>query len=201
MYKVFIDNWTLILREDFKNSQLDSTKSCFFSDSTTLKELATLALSNVNQDVELYFTGKIDKVLKKLFSSYKWVEAAGGIVRKGDKYLVIYRHGKWDLPKGKIDKGEEVEAAAVREIEEECGITSPEIIRPLMNTYHTYHIYGPETIKKTYWFELSYSGNENLVPQENEGITRVEWVDKQALFEIKKDTFPSIAELLDNFLA
>ena len=89
--------------------------------------------------------------------------------------LWIQRNGKWDLPKGKIETGEEIAAAAIREVEEECGISAPQIKRRLPNTYHTYRLKGQAILKRTYWFEMYYQGNESLIPQEEEDITTAKW--------------------------
>lgn len=201
MYKVFIDNWTLILREDFNKSTILSDNCYKFRKGLRIEDLKTKVLNTNAATLTLYYEGSVDSVLKKLFQSYLWIEAAGGLVKKRDRYLVIFRHGKWDLPKGKIDKGEKKKKAAVREIEEECGISKPEILKELMATYHTFNVYGPNTIKKTYWYEMTYEGDEVLIPQGDEGITKVEWVDKSFLNKMKKETFSSISEVLENYLA
>lgn len=144
------------------------------------------------------FQSANEEELKKEFAGYKFVEAAGGIVQYKDSFLFIKRNGVWDIPKGKLDKFESPEHAAVREIEEECGLIQPEITRHLINTWHTYEHKGKMVLKKTYWYWLKAIEKKlNLVPQIEEGITEVKLFREEDFEEIKKDTFLSIMEVID----
>ncbi len=136
--------------------------------------------------------------LKKLKKSITLIEAAGGLVKnsKGN-YLFIYRNDKWDLPKGKLEKGEKKRQGAVREVEEECGITVSKAGDKIINTYHTYINKGELVLKKTYWFSMKYKGNETLKPQLEEGITDVRWFNIGHMQDIKSNTFPSIMDVLE----
>lgn len=135
--------------------------------------------------------------IKKLQRVNHLVEAAGGLVQnqKGE-YLFIYRNGKWDLPKGKIEKKEKTKVAAVREIEEECGI-KVKLGQKICKTYHTYIWKGKFTLKKTHWFAMDYKGNQKLVPQLEEGITDVRWFKTKYINDILGNTFPSIIDVLE----
>ncbi len=135
--------------------------------------------------------------LKKVIKSNTLVEAAGGIVEndKGE-FLFIYRNNKWDLPKGKLEKGESVKEGAVREVEEECGITVSKAGKKLVKTYHTYLVKGELVLKKTHWYKMEYRGKEKLIPQIEEGITEVRWFNRDHLQAIKANTFPSIMDVL-----
>jgi 8-oxo-dGTP pyrophosphatase MutT (NUDIX family) len=135
--------------------------------------------------------------LKKVIKSITMIDAAGGMVinTKGE-YLFIYRNDKWDLPKGKIEKGEGKRAGAVREVEEECGITVSGIGKRICKTYHTYTYKGEVVLKRTYWYEMSYKGAEKLRPQKEEGITDVRWFRKGHIDMIVKNTFTSIMDVL-----
>jgi 8-oxo-dGTP pyrophosphatase MutT (NUDIX family) len=135
--------------------------------------------------------------LKKIIKSITLIEAAGGMVinSKGE-YLFIYRNDKWDLPKGKIEKGEKNREGAVREVEEECGIIVSGIGKKICKTYHTYTYKGEVVLKRTHWFEMDYKGAEKLKPQREEGITDVRWFRKGHIDAIVKNTFPSIMDVL-----
>jgi 8-oxo-dGTP pyrophosphatase MutT (NUDIX family) len=135
--------------------------------------------------------------LKRFFYNFQWLEAAGGLVKKENSYLFIQRFGCWDLPKGKIETDETPDTAAVREIEEECGIVNPILEQFITHTYHTYQYQEQACIKKNWWFELSYTGNDELIPQLEEGITAVQWVSSKDLDQIRNNTYPSIVEVLD----
>jgi 8-oxo-dGTP pyrophosphatase MutT (NUDIX family) len=135
--------------------------------------------------------------LKKVIKGIMLIDAAGGMVKnsKGE-YLFIYRNDKWDLPKGKIEKGEGKRAGAVREVEEECGIIVSRIGKRICKTYHTYTVKGEVVLKRTYWYQMSYKGAEKLKPQKEEGITDVRWFRKGHIDAIIKNTFPSIMDVL-----
>lgn len=139
-----------------------------------------------------------EDTLRKSFPGYAFVEAAGGIVQSNDRYLFIRRNGCWDIPKGKLDKGESPEQAAVREIEEECGLVGPRIRQHLTNTWHTYEHKGKSVLKKTYWFWLTEGDpSASLVPQLEEGITEVRFFKREAFSEIRQHTYRSIVEVID----
>ncbi|MDB5136804.1 MAG: hypothetical protein JWP37_3407 [Mucilaginibacter sp.] len=135
--------------------------------------------------------------LNKVIKSITLIEAAGGMVEntKGE-YLFIYRNDKWDLPKGKLEKGEKKREGAVREVEEECGITVSDIGERICKTYHTYTVKGEVILKRTYWYQMDYKGAEKLKPQKEEGITDVRWFRKRHIDTIIKNTFPSIMDVL-----
>ena len=90
---------------------------------------------------------------------------------------MIFRNSKWDLPKGKLEAGENIQECAIREVEEECGVRNLQIVNQLQSTYHTYQLNGKATLKCTYWFKMITNFNDELVPQIKEGITKVAWVD------------------------
>jgi 8-oxo-dGTP pyrophosphatase MutT (NUDIX family) len=135
--------------------------------------------------------------LKNIIAGITLIEAAGGLVRneKGD-YLFIFRNDKWDLPKGKIEKDEKTKVAAVREVEEECGITVSKLGSKICKTYHAYISKGDVVLKKTHWFNMKYKGNATLKPQLEEGITDVRWFRKGHIDAIVQNTFPSILDVL-----
>jgi len=140
-------------------------------------------------DVKAFF-----KTVKK---SVTLIEAAGGLVKNEDgEYLFIFRNNKWDLPKGKIEKQEGVKEAAVREVEEECGIKVSKLDDLICKTYHSYINKGEVVLKKTYWYEMRARGQKNLVPQTEEGITDVRWFNKSDISPIIENTFPSIMDVL-----
>ncbi len=135
--------------------------------------------------------------LKEVKKSVPLIEAAGGLVEnENNEYLFIYRNDKWDLPKGKIEKKERVKEAAVREVEEECGIKVDKLEKKICNTYHTYIYKGEVVIKKTYWFNMRCKGQSKLVPQKEEGITDARWFKADDIGLILPNTFPSILDVL-----
>jgi 8-oxo-dGTP pyrophosphatase MutT (NUDIX family) len=137
---------------------------------------------------------------KNFTESYKIIIAAGGIVwygNRGNKLLLIYRLGKWDLPKGKIDPGESPDVAALREVEEECGISGMKIQRRVNDTWHMYCHKGSWKLKQTCWYEMIYNGPQELTPQTDEAIEKAQWVTPQELSYLLPLTYTSIRELLE----
>lgn len=124
------------------------------------------------------------------------IPAAGGAVKRNGRLLFIYRRGHWDLPKGKIESGESIEAGAVREVEEECGLEGVEIIAPLMTTWHTFLKRDSWCLKPSHWFEMRYDGPDTFTPQVEEDIEAVRWMT-QVEFASAQPTFPSIIDVAE----
>jgi 8-oxo-dGTP pyrophosphatase MutT (NUDIX family) len=142
----------------------------------------------------------LDKLKKAFFKHFTLIEAAGGILQNHEKeILVIYRLNKWDLPKGKLEEGEKLEACAVREVEEETGATNIKLKKKAGETYHTYNAYGKHFLKISHWYYMSCSGVQNLVPQAVEDITALKWVAPQNLEEVLSNTYPSVKDILSVF--
>ena len=128
------------------------------------------------------------------------IVAAGGLVQntKGE-FLFIFRRGKWDLPKGKTDKGEKIEDAAISEVKEECGIGELEIICPLITTHHTYELNGEKIPKKTHWFLMKTKWKGKLIPQKTEDITEAIWADEKKVKNLLENTYDTIREVVQDF--
>ncbi|MDH5605052.1 MAG: NUDIX domain-containing protein, partial [Cyclobacteriaceae bacterium] len=129
-------------------------------------------------------------------SRFKIIKAAGGIVRKGKKILMIYRLGKWDLPKGKIEKKELPEKAAVREVKEECGITVKEK-KKICNTWHTYTMKKKRIMKKTSWYSLTLLDDSRMAPQQEENIELIQWMGPKEVFHALENSYESIRFVID----
>ena len=134
------------------------------------------------------------KNFKKLFVN---IEAAGGVVYNNqNKILMIKRLGKCDLPKGKVETGEALQTCAIREVEEECGISKPVIIKKLKPSYHIYKSENNSILKTTYWFLMKYNGNEELNPQKSEDITEAKWVDLNITELTIENSYANVIDLL-----
>lgn len=125
------------------------------------------------------------------------IKAAGGLVEnsKGE-YLFIFRNKKWDLPKGKVEKEEKVNVAAVREVEEECGVNIEKRGKRLCKTYHIYELNGKIVLKTTSWYKMVVKGKPKLIPQKEEGITTASWVSESGIKSKVKNTYPLILDVL-----
>lgn len=143
----------------------------------------------------------LSDTLTVITATHEYIEAAGGIVRNQQgAVLMIFRRGYWDLPKGKIDKGEEAKAAAIREVKEETGIAHLEIVRELPPTYHTYYMYGKYAVKKTYWYAMTSSDTSDLTPQLEEDIEQAVWINPQDIPSLLPLSYANIRTLLQNEL-
>ena len=131
---------------------------------------------------------------------FRQAPAAGGVVIIDNKFVAIERNGIPDLPKGHIEKGESPEVAALREVEEETGITDLEIIQELPATWHCYLLNDQWTIKKTSWYVMKTASGMKNIPQKEEGISKVYLVDKKGVNEFEKNTFDSLKTLVPKII-
>ena len=135
----------------------------------------------------------------KSFADHQLIQAAGGAV-KNDKgeVLLIFRKGKWDLPKGKLEGNEPIELCADREVKEETGLEEIQLRKPLIKTYHTYKEKGTNILKETYWFLFDAPGDQKLEPQTEEQILKAEWVAPANLDRYTDNTYPLIIDVLQS---
>ena len=145
----------------------------------------------------VFYHQDVEKLLQEFKKHFKLIIAAGGVVRnERNEILMIFRKGKWDLPKGKLDKGEKIEDCAIREVEEETGITNTKLSAPLPVTYHVYDEFGKHILKETHWYDMESPGAQKLTPQVEEQITSLEWADPTRMQELLKNSYPLIHDLL-----
>lgn len=197
MYRIFINDRLLILTSSKSNFKHNEVSEIVQYDSRLSISSAINKLSNGICHGLIVKGDDVDIMWQDFCSRYVVVEAAGGIVLSSDnKVLWIRRNNRWDLPKGKVEPGEKHEDTAVREVEEECGIYGIHRGSLLGLTYHTYLYKGEEVLKKSYWYAMSCSDNQELKPQLEEGITKVIWADQSMHFKCMQDTYSSITELL-----
>ncbi len=142
----------------------------------------------------------IEKAWKKFSDQFEFVQAAGGLVlNKRNEILFIYRHEKWDLPKGKVEEDEAIDAGALREVEEECSIGQLELLRQLETTWHTYIQKGEPMLKATAWYVMRYHGEGTPQPQLEEGITETRWIGLGQLAIVRSNTYPSVLDVVEDY--
>ena len=195
MYKVFINKLSIILTT--KNKSL-SQENSFLLTSITLNEI----LKKVRKHKKIFlYHPKKSELLKVFKSKIKVIFASGGIVKNdNNQILFIYRRGKWDLPKGKAEKGESIRETAVREVIEETGIEKLKIDKYFSNTFHIVRNNKKYFLKETSWFLMSSNFKGKLKPQLNEGIKSVKWKTFDDAKKIKKKTYGNISIILTDFL-
>lgn len=154
-------------------------------------------LDKTDADAAIILSSKPEYYFQLLQSKFQPVTAGGGLVKNElGEYLFIFRRGKWDLPKGKLDEGETIEACALREVQEETGLKAVRMIAPLITTWHTYHERGSFWLKESVWFSMEANANEALIPQTEEDIQTIQWVRPEDIPALMENTFPSIVDVL-----
>ncbi|WP_445735466.1 NUDIX hydrolase [Mariniflexile sp.] len=193
MHKIFVGDKPIILttiveqETNFKNYLLDTVHI-----GKVIKDLNTTPLEEARL---IHKNG--EKLLKKFLKKLPNVVAGGGkVFNENNDILFIYRNDKWDLPKGKIEGTESIEKTAIREVTEETGVGGLEITKPLETTYHIFKRNGNHSIKVTYWFEMKTSFKGDLYAQEEEGITKVEWLNPEQTQEALENSYANIKLLV-----
>ena len=195
MFTIFINNNPIYLIDSLKYKD---KKNFFEFDKADLERLIKLLEKGEINDLYLY-DDNIQLLFEKFVANFKIIEAAGGIVENLHKeILFIYRNNTWDLPKGKVEKMENIEETALREVEEECGIKQLVLDKLVDKTYHIYKIKGKYIFKITHWFFMYSDFKGVLSPQIEEGITKVIWVDRKNLSDVLINTFANIKLLCLN---
>ncbi|MEQ9404445.1 MAG: NUDIX hydrolase [Cyclobacteriaceae bacterium] len=165
-----------------------------------IDKLLKLMTDKKLKDVHSIFISsrKKDELVDYLKSKFKVVKAAGGVVEKDGKLLLIYRKKKWDLPKGKLDKDETIEECAVREVQEETGVQVM-IEKKIESVWHTYIQNRKYVLKKTHWYAMKCINDKDMMPQANEGIKKVEWMDMEEVRNSLKDSYRSIRYVVQEY--
>ena len=133
----------------------------------------------------------------------KKIIAAGGLVsNENDELLLIFRRGKWDLPKGKLDEGESIEACALREVQEETGLHDIKLQKMIGITQHEHcdTYLSQDVVKETHWYAMTAAPGQQLTPQTEESITEIEWVRKEILDIYLNNTYPNIVDIVEKYL-
>ncbi|MCP4310947.1 MAG: NUDIX domain-containing protein [Bacteroidetes bacterium] len=198
MYKIFYNNRVVYLKEEAPEGNAGpGTLVIGYEDKAELQVLLD-DFSENEQVQELHlFHPDIEELRRAFATCFKCINAGGGLVlnEKGE-FLAIERNGVWDLPKGKMEKREDFETTALREVEEETGLTGLETVGLLLSTFHTYPLGDRMVLKETQWFEMHWNGRGDPVLQAEEGITDCRWVKPGQAGFIEKNSYASILDVL-----
>ena len=193
MLQIFYKEKPIIISErksDLKNSLIINPE--LFENLDLLKLLTKKKVNSIG-----IISNEFEIILNMFKKKYPEIIAAGGkVINNKSEILFIYRNKKWDLPKGKAEKNENIAQTAIREVEEETGIKNLSIIKPLDKTYHIFKRDGKNYLKSTYWFEMKSDFNGKFKPQKKEGITRVEWIGIENLSSILPKSYANIRLLI-----
>jgi 8-oxo-dGTP pyrophosphatase MutT (NUDIX family) len=200
MYEVFLNDRRIILADTLEPAYLNSGLT-----GKNVQDLETLALLTgqflENNDLLLVLTGEMTWLWPAFQSLFFLLPAAGGVVKSEEGFLFIFRKGHWDLPKGKIDKGETPEEAALREVREETGLVTLSITGILPSTWHIYRSPWEKhqnkwILKETKWFAMTAGANQPLVPETEEDIEKAEWIKSSEFNRIQDNTYASLKILI-----
>ncbi|MFT6749643.1 MAG: 8-oxo-dGTP pyrophosphatase MutT (NUDIX family) [Flavobacterium sp.] len=194
MYKVFVNDKPLFLTNEIAK---ETDFQLFLLESVDIESLIIKMFNNKISKAYLYYPDE-KEILKKVKEQIPVRKAGGGLVynSKGD-VLFILRNGKWDLPKGGIEKHEKIDATAIREVEEETGVKKLQIRKKLQKTYHVFKRNGKYRLKITHWFEMVTDFDGELFPQANEGIEKAVWLNPEQVKEALKNSYENIKLLFD----
>ncbi len=170
-------------------------------------ELSTQAINSIIHEIELdHFEAgiilyeKLDTLKQKFFHHFSIVEAAGGLVQNEEKALLfIFRKGKWDLPKGKLEVNEDPASCAAREIEEETGVGHLQCHDKIGETHHVYKAFGKHILKPTHWYYFTVQQPSVLKPQAEEDIVECRWIPTKDIQTPVQNTYPNIKDILHKF--
>lgn len=203
MYKIYINDKPLFLQgfEDYDTGNDLNLSAVYMNKPVSLLQyIDSLEKSTKLESIHIY-AKNLEKLRDDFFALYQVVDAAGGIVmNKEGEILVIFRRGSWDVAKGKVDPGEAIEDAAVREVMEETGIKDIKRKKLAGITYHTYlNKQKKRMLKRTYWYGMK-APKQNLTPQTEEDIERAEWVLPNEFLATYKPIFPNIVEIVRQYI-
>lgn len=194
MYKVFVNEKPLFLTNTIEK---ETDFQLFLLESIDIEQLIVKMFKNKIQKASLYYPDE-KVILKKLKEKIPVAKAGGGLVyNKKGEVLFIFRNGKWDLPKGGIEKNEDIEHTAIREVEEETGVSELKIVKKLQKTYHVFRRNGKFKLKITHWFEMTSSYDGTLTPQEKEGIEKAVWLKPEEIPVALKNSYENIKLLFE----
>ena len=194
MYKVFVNDKPLFLTNQiFKETDFQ----LFLLESVDFKQLIVKYFQNKIQKAYLYHPDE-KEIMKVLKTKIPVNKAGGGLVyNKNGEVLFIFRNGKWDLPKGGTNKGEEIEDTAMREVKEETGVNGLSISKKLQKTSHIFKRNGVYKLKITHWFEMHSTYDGIPIGQAEEGIEKVEWKNPEQIKEALKNSYENIKLLFE----
>lgn len=198
-YKIIFNSNTLFLSDDNSIANKCFTHHNYMNANKLKHFIFNDCIQFSNKEILIY--AKEISVLWDIFKSFFSVRvAAGGLVVNTNKQLLfILRNGVWDLPKGHIEKGETIEQTALREVAEECGLQGLTITKPLPTTYHTYLLKNKIVLKQVHWFVMEYLGNSIGNPQTEEGITKIDWLNKTEQDKVFLNTYQSVKDIISYY--
>ena len=203
--KIYFNDKTLFLCNDIDTTiqPLVHHDDTVFIDELNAHTVKTMIheMQQKQVHVGVFYNNDLEKLKKAFWKKFSLVKAAGGVVlNEKNEILLIFRRGKWDLPKGKCNKGETLESCSIREVEEETGLKNTRHEKHLHTTYHTYLEGTRFRLKETYWYVMRSAGKQQLTPQTEEDIVGLKWVKAGELEKYLNNTYKSVKDVLQLML-
>jgi 8-oxo-dGTP pyrophosphatase MutT (NUDIX family) len=203
-YKIYFGDTPLFLTDEL---DAEMQEIMHHDDGVYMDELSNPGVKSMIHEMKdprrhagVFFNEKLDELKKAFWKHFTVIQAAGGLVRNDEQeILMIFRRGKWDLPKGKLDAGETLEQCALREVEEETGIRDTRLTGPLTTTYHVYDEFGKHILKESHWYTMHSPGRQQPVAQAEEQITAIEWANPERVSALLSQTYPLIRDILTSY--
>jgi 8-oxo-dGTP pyrophosphatase MutT (NUDIX family) len=199
--KVYFNDKPLFLTDTI-DSEIEPLK--YREDAIFMDEFSPPAITSIiykmtlqHVHVGVFHHADLEQLKDAFMKEFSTIEASGGLVKNDNgELLFIFRRGKWDLPKGKLDPGESPETCAVREVKEETGLNTANLQRHLITSYHTYEENAKHFLKKTEWYLMHSPNQPSLQPQTGEQITEAVWVAPDQLPMYTSNTYLLIKDVL-----
>jgi 8-oxo-dGTP pyrophosphatase MutT (NUDIX family) len=196
---ISLANHTLALCPLYEPCDAVAGACCEVLDMLTSAKVANILQKLKFSDMQL-LCRNVAQAFEEFSAHFKYVEAAGGLVHTPQgQVLMMWRNGRWDLPKGHIEPGESPGVCALREVEEETGVAGAKIVGSLGNTLHCYNVYGAWELKRTFWYSMSIEQTVRPTPQHEEGIERVEWCAEDVARQRAAMSYPTIRCVFEEF--
>jgi 8-oxo-dGTP pyrophosphatase MutT (NUDIX family) len=200
--KIYFSDKPLFLCDAFTE---EISRYAHHDDAVFIDEFASAAVNSMIHEMRqekvhagIFYHPRLEELKKAFWKKFQIIQAAGGLVQnEKHEVLLIFRRKKWDLPKGKLDKGETLEQCAQREVREETGLIKLRLNNPLLVSYHTYDESGKHFLKETHWFMMESASDQPLVAQHEEQIEELRWVPATQLARFAAGTYPSVRDVLE----
>ena len=198
MYKVFFKDRTLFFVNDLDDNLALKADTIYKYDTINLlHKFVTEFLSKEHLKTGVVYSHNLQDSFDAFREYFVLIQAAGGLVLNSrNEFVGIHRLGKNDLPKGKLEKGESAQVAAIREVKEECGLDEVTLHYRLTETFHIYFIDDKPVLKQTHWFRM-HTDSKTLTPQQEEEITDASWIPVAETEQFIKNTYFSVRDVFE----
>ncbi|NIG57697.1 NUDIX hydrolase [Chitinophaga sp. Cy-1792] len=194
---IYLNEHPLLLCASVANIPAGFEDAAIFEDpQTETIEKILLEMEDGDRKAAVFIREDVKQLLKKVSLHFTVMVAGGGLItNEENEVLMMFRRGKWDLPKGKQDPGEDLETTAVREVAEETGLHNIKLTGKLTETYHYYPMKNKKVLKHTHWYRMEFTGTELTVPQIEEDILDIQWIKPENVSKYLQFSYENIRDV------